>query len=173
MPTPAPSLKIAVGEALVCFKLGGRATFATSVDFKTAAEALRLRQRTQFVLDLTDCLAMDSTFLGVLAGFAQRLTENPGQPGQLTLVNANPRITDFLDNLGVLGLFRLVQQATPLEAKFDAVCGAEPTKTELSRVSLEAHQTLMEINPANIPRFRDVARFLADDLKRGELKRGQ
>ena len=35
----------------------------------------------------------------------------------------------------------------------------------MSRTCLDAHQTLMEINPANIPKFKDVAQFLADDLK--------
>lgn len=38
----------------------------------------------------------------------------------------------------------------------------------MARTSLEAHQTLMKINPANIPKFKDVAEFLAEDLKKLE-----
>ena len=42
------------------------------------------------------------------------------------------------------------------------------SKKEMSRNSLEAHRTLMDLNPANIPKFKDVAQFLAEDLKRLE-----
>jgi hypothetical protein len=34
---------------------------------------------------------------------------------------------------------------------------------------LEAHKTLMGIKPENEQKFKDVAQFLADDLKRLEL----
>jgi anti-anti-sigma regulatory factor len=162
------NLLVAVGESLVCFKLVGRANFTTSVDFKKVAEALRLRGHTRFLLDLTGCLAMDSTFLGVLSGLAQRLADTPGGAEKITLVNAGPRITDFLDNLGVLHWFQLVTQDGSVNGTYEAVAASAATKAELSRVSLEAHQTLMDLNPANIPRFKDVARFLAEDLKQNE-----
>ena len=38
----------------------------------------------------------------------------------------------------------------------------------MTRNCLEAHETLMEINPANVNKFKDVTRFLAEDLKRQE-----
>jgi len=34
----------------------------------------------------------------------------------------------------------------------------------LTRACLEAHETLMAINPENVARFKDVAMFLAEDL---------
>ena len=43
-----------------------------------------------------------------------------------------------------------------------------PDREEVQRTCLEAHETLMEINPNNVPRFKDVARFLAEDLKKME-----
>jgi hypothetical protein len=43
-----------------------------------------------------------------------------------------------------------------------------PSPTDLSRNCLEAHQTLMNINPANVPKFKDVAQFLEEDLKKKE-----
>ena len=45
-----------------------------------------------------------------------------------------------------------------------APCGA--TKEEVTRACLEAHQTLMNINPANVPKFKEVSQFLAEDLKK-------
>jgi len=40
-----------------------------------------------------------------------------------------------------------------------------PTHEQITRTSLEAHQTLMAMNPENAVRFKDVAQFLAEDLK--------
>ena len=39
-------------------------------------------------------------------------------------------------------------------------------KESLARNSLEAHQTLMDIDPANIPKFKDFTQFLREDLAR-------
>jgi hypothetical protein len=40
-----------------------------------------------------------------------------------------------------------------------------PTREQIKRTSLEAHQTLMAVHPDNIARFKDVTLFLAEDLK--------
>ena len=42
----------------------------------------------------------------------------------------------------------------------------EPTREEMSQTCLEAHQLLMKINPDNIPKFKDVTQFLAEDLRK-------
>jgi hypothetical protein len=59
-----------------------------------------------------------------------------------------------------------VDALAPLETT-----GAKVDKTQLSRTCLEAHQTLMNINPGNVPKFKEIARFLAEDLKKLEEKR--
>jgi len=40
-----------------------------------------------------------------------------------------------------------------------------PSHEQITRTSLEAHQTLMAMNPENVARFKDVAQFLVEDLK--------
>jgi hypothetical protein len=40
---------------------------------------------------------------------------------------------------------------------------------ELARTCLEAHRTLMGIKPENVAKFKDVAQFLAEDVKRLEV----
>ena len=44
------------------------------------------------------------------------------------------------------------------------------SRAEISRTCLEAHQTLMGLNPANVAKFKDVAQFLAEDVKRLEAE---
>ena len=36
----------------------------------------------------------------------------------------------------------------------------------MTRTCLEAHQTLIDLSPANAARFKDVAQFLAEGVKK-------
>jgi anti-sigma B factor antagonist len=167
MNTPSAKMLVMVGEQFACIRIIGRANFASSVDFKTLMNELCQKGCDRFVLDLAECVLMDSTFLGVLAGFGLKLSAgNGGQDRHgIELLNPSARITELLETLGVLHLFRLTQGSftaptQPLEAT-----PANATRAELTRTSLEAHQTLMDISPANAARFKDVAQFLAEGLK--------
>jgi anti-anti-sigma regulatory factor len=155
-------------------KIAGRANFTTSVDFKSLLQELVQKGYTYFVLDLTDCALMDSTFLGVLAGFGLKLTAplGNGTVGTLELFNPNPRIAELLENLGVLPLFQITRGDVKLPEKtepHDHTC-ADASREEVTRTCLEAHQTLMGIQPENVSRFKDVAAFLAEDLKKLKQK---
>jgi len=170
MKAPASNLLVWVGEEVVCIRIAGRASFTSSVDFKALVNGLHQKGYSRFRLDLTHCLLMDSTFLGVLAGLGLKFgaIRNGDLDPTLELLNANPRILDLLENLGVSHLFKLVNGP---EACTDKMAPVEPTNTnpdrkEMSRTCYEAHQTLIEINPDNIPKFKEVAQFLAEDLKK-------
>ena len=39
-----------------------------------------------------------------------------------------------------------------------------PTRAEAAPTILEAHEALMEFDPRNVPKFKDVVEFLRDDL---------
>lgn len=169
MNTPSAKLLVLVGEKFSCIKIVGRANFISSVDFKTLVTELCQKGYTYFVLDLSECVLMDSTFLGVLTGFGLKLGHGKQDAcdGAIELLNANPRITDLLENLGVLHLFKL--SAGPLHAPEGAeartINPLHHSKEEVTRACLEAHQTLMAVNPENVGRFKEVAQFLAEDLK--------
>ena len=114
---------------------------------------------------------MDSTFLGVLAGYGLQSPSGPdgGNGAVIELFHAQPRIVDLLENLGVLGLFEVIDQdADP--AKDTCPCEspepAKPSREEVTRTCLEAHKTLMDLSPENAARFKDVAKFLAEDLQK-------
>lgn len=174
MSTAAAKLLVLVGEQFACIKLVGRANFSSSIDFKTLLNELLQRGFRYYVLELSECLLMDSTFLGVLAGFGLKMSRNAeGEPG-IELLNPNARISELLENLGVLHLFKLThgQLAIPGTAQPETPAPVKTTREDVTRACLEAHRTLMEINPANVAKFKDVTQFLAEDLKRlkGEAK---
>src|SRR5471030_130157 len=106
MPTIPVNLSVMVGENLACIKIAGRANFAFSPDFKTLLAELAQKGYAHYIIDLSECVLMDSTFLGILAQFAMKMNQaaKPGALG-IELLNSNPRITELLENLGALHLF--------------------------------------------------------------------
>jgi anti-anti-sigma regulatory factor len=170
MSTPSAKLLVFVADRLACVKIVGRANFTSSIDFKTLLNELLEKGYTCFLLDLAECVLMDSTFLGVLAGFGLKLSTANGGPVKngIELLNPNPRISELLENLGVIQLFRIVtgERALPQEIKAHAPDACNATREEITRNCLEAHRTLMEISAANVPKFKEVTQFLAEDLKK-------
>ena len=164
------SLAVAVTDKIAFFKVTGRAGFNKSISLKTLVKELNDRGYTEFVLDLSDCATMDSTFLGSLVGIVSSFPhrQQTATTVCLQLLNPSQRIRDLLESLGVSHLFPVRQAANPAEDTFQP----SPEKTnaaskqEISKACLEAHQNLMAINPDNSPRFKDVVQFLAEDLKK-------
>jgi anti-sigma B factor antagonist len=160
-------------EGTAWIRIEGRANFNSSVDFKALVNGLVEKGFKRFVLDLTECVLMDSTFLGVLAGLGMRFSNNNrnGNCGPvIELLNPNARIADLLENLGVSHLFKVVSGPELNINRLEPVETTPGThdRKEVSRTCLEAHETLMRINPDNVAKFKDVAQFLAEDLKRQE-----
>ena len=122
-----------------------------------------------FIVDLSECVLMDSTFLGVLAGFrADDQSRRAPEHCDIELLNPSARVSELLENLGVAA----VCLRSPLERRHSGGCQpvrrrkpANHTREEITRTCLEAHQALMAVNPENVARFKDVAQFLAEDLK--------
>ena len=172
MSTPSAKMLVMVDEQFACIRIVGRANFTSSVDFKSLTDDLRQKGCKCFVLDLSECVLMDSTFLGVLAGLGLKLSSGNGDHGRhgVELFNPSPRITDLLETLGVLHLFKTTQGNLALPAAAQSVEHAptEPSKSEVPRTCLEAHETLIALSPANAARFKDVAQFLAEGVRKSK-----
>jgi anti-sigma B factor antagonist len=175
MSAPPANIQVYVSDCSACIRIVGRANVGAASDFKRLVNGLLDKGINCFLLDLSECLLMDSTFLGVLAGFGQKLTRpQNGQPDAfpIQLFNPNARVEELLGHLGVMHLFKLSRGEVP-----KAGCGPaetlshqDETREEVARNCLEAHRTLMALNPENVSKFKDVTRFLAEDLKK--LKAG-
>ena|ERR1051326_2913333 len=170
MITTAAKMLVLVGEKFACIRINGRANFSSSIDFKMLVNELWQKGYRFFVLDLSECSLMDSTFLGLLAGFGLKMSDGQDEmcAQGIELLNPNARITELLENLGVLHLFRVTAGplSLPEQTQAQSLTPANPTKEEVTRACLEAHQTLMAINPENASKFKEVTAFLAEDLKK-------
>lgn len=165
------SLSVCVRENVACVRVGGRATFSSSVDFKKLLLQLQENGCTEIILDLKDCTIMDSTFLGVLAGAAMKCetARQGGSKNRIDLFQPSERILELLDNLGVLSLFTVLKDAPQLGA-FQRVNDGKATRVELNRACFEAHKTLMNMGPDNERRFKDAAEFFEKNLRQDEGK---
>ena len=174
MSTPAAKLLVLVGEKFACIRIVGRANFTSSIDFRMLVNGLLQKGYRRFVLDLSECVLMDSTFLGVLAGFGLKMGGTPPGQGEEAIELSNPsaRLTELLENLGVLDLFKVREGplTLPEDAETCLHTPANPTREEMTRACLEAHQTLIRINPENVSRFKEVTQFMAEDLKKLKAK---
>ncbi len=164
-------LMVAVNDQVVCIKINGRGDFNLSLDLRKLLDELRQRGYCRYVFELRDCVMMDSTFLGILSGEGLKTCNGNTTPGSaLELLNPNARIAEVLENLGVAHLFKITQCPDAAPVNYEPQAQApDKSKVEITRNCLEAHQTLMGLHPANVLRFKDVAEFLAQDLKRLEL----
>lgn len=163
----APEILICTEDRRACFRLRGRADVSISVGFKEILLELFQQAFNHFELELSECQIMDSTFLGVLCNFAKKC-ESADPPSRPILFNPNERITELLTCLGVDQMFDFQHGTSPdTSGCVEAVPNSPaPTREQLTTTSLEAHQTLMSLNPDNIPKFKDLMDFLAEDLKK-------
>jgi len=165
----AARLLVFVGEKFACIKIIGRANFTSSIDFKKLITDLEQKGYHYFVLELSECALMDSTFLGVLAGFGLNMSQQTKDECEagIELLNPNPRVTDLLENLGVLHLFKMKngQAVAPEGAEVRVHEPCHPDKDELRRACQEAHDILSGINAENAAKFKEVTQFLAENEK--------
>jgi len=162
---------VAVFDQTVCIKINGRADFTLSKDSEKLIHELWERGYRRFVIELRDCVMMDSTYLGMLSGIGLKFCDacHPPTP-PLELFNPSPRIAEVLESLGVAHLFKITNCPDFFAVNFEPlVPGAGTSKVEITRGCLEAHKILMSLNPENANKFKDVTQFMAEDLKRLEL----
>jgi anti-sigma B factor antagonist len=174
MSATATKMSVCVNDQIACVRVEGRADFRYSESFKQLVLGLQAKGYSRFILDLSECLLLDSTFAGILAGLGRDFLKIRGSQDTpaIYLLNANSRVTETIDNLGITQFFRFETQMTPTTPAYQKI---EPIseQTDLRATTLTcltAHRILMEVNPANVPKFKDVVIFLEEDLKKLEAR---
>jgi anti-sigma B factor antagonist len=155
------SIQVGVSGPAVWVRVEGKGSFLNSGNFKQFAREMVDRGYREFVVDLVDCVMMDSTFMGTMAGLALRLKEL-GQ-GHLRVVHCGERSRQSLSGLGLDQLFQISSNGAHAPE-----CGALATKNlgkkEQAKEMLAAHEALCEAAPENLLRFKDVLDYLKQDL---------
>ncbi len=172
---PNPSILVGCNQKVVCIRVQGKGSFQNSTGIKQFATAMIHRGHRNFVVDLADCPVMDSTFMGTLTGVALRLREI-GQ-GEVHVINSNARNTDLLAGLGLDQILSLdggldTGSFDPLADDFPAEAPLTPEQAADKRATTEtmiaAHQALVDADPENFGKFKDVIDYLKQDIQQQE-----
>jgi hypothetical protein len=114
---------------------------------------------------------MDSTFMGVVAGIACFVKNKPGITFQL--INLSEKNMKLLVTLGVDRVVDYCMQASDeQQALLSRLQGTSTSldtdlsdKLQAAKTTLEAHETLVDINPDNLIKFKSVLEYLQDDVR--------
>lgn len=160
-------ISIAVSGKAGGIQLSGRANVACSVLFREVVEHLRTENIDEIFLFLESCLVMDSTFLGVLASLGIPSKASGSQKDvRIKLVSPSERVLALIENLGVLDSFEVAETKPSMDFAFQEVSGSIVNDLqEVTRTSLEAHRTLIQLNEANRARFEGVTTLLEKELE--------
>lgn len=163
------SIQVGVNGPIVWVRVAGRGSFLNSGSLKEFAREMVNRGHREFVFDLQDCVMMDSTFMGTMAGMALRLKETGH--GHLHVVHCNTRSRELLSGLGLDQIFDIeADGAEAPECEAISETNGAPAETsadakrEQAGTMLEAHEALCEAAPRNLTRFKDVLEYLKQDL---------
>lgn len=156
---------ILVGEegTTVFVRVDGRGTHLNSHLLKEYMLGCIDQTDRDFQIDLAACVYMDSTFLGMLAGLGIKVRARSKKP--IRIVNINERVLGMLQGLGIDHLFAITQSATT-KLDLTKLSGQEISKSAKSREMLEAHERLVEVDPSNQAKFRDVITLLKEKVRR-------
>ena len=171
---------VGCNEKVVCIRVHGKGSFQNSAGVKQFAMAMIQRGHREFVVDLAECPVMDSTFMGTLTGVALKL-RGLGS-GHLHVIHPNERNSGLLRGLGLDQILDLADdENTAQDGYDDALAGSdiqpveaaggaadtEDQRRQTAETMLAAHQALIDADPENLSRFKDVLDYLKQDLARG------
>ena len=156
-----PSILVGVSDRTVWVRVEGKGTFLNSTGLMHFSKEMTNRGYRHFVIDLKKCPVMDSTFMGVLTAISKRLRELGS--GELCVANLNERNGDLLANLGLNRFFTMGLPSAAVPEHHALPAGQEDKLTR-TETMLEAHEAVVEANPANEAKFKDVLEYLRQDL---------
>ncbi len=170
---PEDKVWVATYAKMALVRVEGRGSFKVSTALKQFGQSAIESGCSKAVLDMTNCVGMDSTFMGVIAGIAARLREVSG--GETVMLNLTSRTRGLVATLGLDRVVKAFQSGeTPEEFKqalsittgMSTLASHSGNQLSTAETMLEAHENLVELSPDNLPRFKDVLTFLREDVKK-------
>lgn len=153
---------LTIGESAEAFVVTatGRANFEYAVPVR---ELIGSIDGTKLIrVELKNCTAMDSTFMGVLTMGALKAAEHDQT---FEICNASGTLKKLLTDLGVSELFTFRDGVeTAVDSNVAAAAGGASKLTTAETVA-EAHKKLVEADAGNAAKFDAVIRFAEEDVK--------
>ena len=166
------NLTAAFIDRTAVIRIEGRGSFKTSPPMKQFIQrVMESKSANRILVDMADCSGMDSTFMGVLAGLSYHIKDNSGFT--LKLTNLSEKNQKLLTTLGVdrvvnYSLSSTCEEQELMAGPCDEAQTLEPDSADTlntAKTTLEAHETLVNINPENLVKFKSVIELLQNDVR--------
>jgi anti-anti-sigma regulatory factor len=166
------NLTAAYIDKTVVIRVEGRGSFKVSPPMKQFIhQVIDSHSASRIWIDMSDCTGMDSTFMGVVAGLACLIKSKPEY--SFKLINLSDKNKKLLVTLGVdrvvdYSMSPTSEETDVMTQKATGTQMLEPdfaNKLDSAKTTLEAHETLVDINPENFNKFKSVLEFLQDDVR--------
>ena len=161
-------IQVARDGYVVRIKVVGRGTYQCSQSLRDVCSRLLKSKVSKILIDLAECITMDSTFMGVLAMFGVR-----GKKKNLPfeILNIDGKKKRLLTGLGLGKLFVFPEQAKEdndwKKISIKPNCKDNPTnQKKQAEIMLKAHEALVNVDPENEMKFKDVIEFLKEDINK-------
>lgn len=127
---------------------------------------------TRFVIDLQECVGIDSTFIGMLYRLAADVVSQE-KSGAVEVINPGERNERSIRKLGLDSLIQIDPDGSRWEEEKSLIeenlkhpqCDTVESEMDRAKLVLEAHEALIEANEENKSRFCDVVEFLKQDME--------
>lgn len=158
------NVEVAIISLDAFVRVHGRATFKIGPALKQFGMTAIERGCTRLIVEMQNCVGMDSTFMGVLAGLATQLKKSDGE---VILRNISDKNAFLIKMLGINHLVKIDSETSsgvmpgksmPLQLGVD--------KKQMTQTMITAHEALIEASPDNMVKFKDVLVYLKEDLSR-------
>jgi len=151
-------------DGITFIRATGNASFVCAPPLRELAKKLAAEPFGGLKIDLAECTWMDSTFMGMLA----MLGLNAKKKGvSAEIWNASEQNEKLLLGLGLKKVFAFLTGDFGGADDAPAASGAVTAESNARNV-LDAHQTLMDIDEANVPKFEKVVEYVKKDIDKME-----
>ena len=150
-------------EDTCIIKMTGAMVYKSCQDFNRFLEKVRNDTSIgKFVIDLTETTYINSTNLGLLSKLYE--ISNTKSGSRPIIISTQHNINEILFDIGFSNIFDIIQDVDMIESNFQKIPEVEDSQNNIGKIMLESHQTLSKLNIKNKAQFKDVIKFLKQDL---------
>lgn len=132
---------------------------------KDICYAMISENKEMIIIDLKECLIVDSTFMGTLVNINERFEIVGIEKGKLLIMNLNEDIHRLFDMVGISSMLETVPDEIDVpDLDLKLIDAGDVDREEKLRVVVEAHEKLIQLNAGNKEKFE---KFLG--IVKGEM----
>lgn len=154
-------LEVAIAGDTAYLRLHGRITFEHAPAILSFISHARDQGVKGFLIDMSACVTLDSTVIGIITSQTLR-QKNEGR--RIILFNLSEHVREILTTLGLEKVLEIADRKSCPTLPFERAEDQKTSKIEISRIMLDAHETLSEINQENAVEFKNVVTYLRQKL---------